>query len=110
MGAPKGNCNNPKGRGNAKGKKNLEWEQFGKTLLDNHLERANEILATCDDESFMKYYMPFLEYFKPKLARSENINSNDNRMMISINWEDATPIHTITATTLESVKGIIGSE
>lgn len=72
MGFKKGVVTNPNGK--PKGtlsKKTLEWEEFGKQLLENGLPRAIEILQTCDDEKFIAQFTNLLEYFKPKLARSE---------------------------------------
>lgn len=72
MAFKKGVVTNPNGK--PKGtlsKKTLEWEEFGKQLLENGLPRAIEILQTCDDEKFIAQFTNLLEYFKPKLARSE---------------------------------------
>lgn len=55
----------------SKSTKTLEWEEFGKQLLENGLPRAIEILQTCEDEKFIAQFTNLLEYFKPKLARSE---------------------------------------
>jgi len=60
--------------GKVKGSKNLksiQWEELGHSLLTNHSGRANQILATCDDEMFLDNYTKLMEYFKPKLARTE---------------------------------------
>ena len=72
MAFKKGQSGNPKGKPiGSKGTKTLEWEEFGKQLLENGLPRAIEILQTCDDEKFIAQFTNLLEYFKPKLARSE---------------------------------------
>lgn len=60
--------------GKVKGSKNLksiQWEDLGYSLLTNHSERANHILANCDDDVFLDNYTKLLEYFKPKQARVE---------------------------------------
>lgn len=108
MGAPKGAIRNPKGRGHAKGKKTLEWEEFGRLLMEAGLPRMLDIVQRGDDADVLKIMLPMMEYFKPKLARTENNNHNDNQTTIFVTWEDATPIHTITATSSQSAKGLIG--
>lgn len=54
-----------------KQQRTLEWEQFGKDLLTLGLPRVMEILQDLEDEKFMYHYEKYLEYFKPKLARTE---------------------------------------
>lgn len=79
MGFKKGVVTNPNGK--PKGtlsKKTLEWEEFGKQLLENGLPRAIEILQTCDDEKFIAQFANLLEYFKPKLARVDTLQLPEN--------------------------------
>lgn len=60
--------------GKVKGTKNLktqQWEELGKAIIEKHAERANKILATCEDDVFIENFNKLLEYFKPKLARTE---------------------------------------
>lgn len=109
MGAPKGNNNNPKGRGNAKGKKTLEWEEFGRLLMEAGLPRMLEMIRTGDDDDVLKIMLPMIEYFKPKLARTENTNTNDNNVTITVNWDEQPKlIHQPAKTTLQSGTGIDG--
>lgn len=54
-----------------KSKKTLEWEEFGRELLEKGMPRALDILSTCEDEDFMNNFTSLIEYFKPKLARTE---------------------------------------
>lgn len=63
-------------------KRTQQWEEFGRDLLDSGLPRAKKIMAKAKDEKFMEYFKDLLEYFKPKLARTEvqvegdlNVNS-----------------------------------
>ena len=60
-----------KGRPGAKNVKTLEWEAFGRRLLEVGLPRAMVIMETCEDVEFMDNFQKLLEYFKPKLARTE---------------------------------------
>lgn len=60
--------------GKVKGSKNektKQWEALGEAIITTHAERFNRILAAADDDLFMRNYAQMLEYFKPKLARSE---------------------------------------
>lgn len=62
------------GAGRKEGSKNertKQWEELGKALLERHSERANQVLDNLDDDKFIDQYAKLLEYFKPKLARSE---------------------------------------
>jgi len=71
-GPPKGVSNNPNGR--PKGtlnERSKQWEELGKALLERHSERANQVLDNLDDDKFIDQFAKLLEYFKPKLARSE---------------------------------------
>lgn len=63
-----------KGHGGLKQKgavsqKTLLWEALGAYVVNEGAERAMEVLATLDDETFLEQYMKMLEYFKPKQAR-----------------------------------------
>lgn len=111
MGLPKGKTNNPNGRpAGSKNVKTQEWEIIKETFLTSHTERANRVLASMDDEKFLDSYLKLLEYFKPKLARSENTNMNDNKITIEVNWDNDTKfIHTTSKAALQSGEGNSGS-
>lgn len=84
MAFKKGQSGNPKGKPKgAKGTKTLEWEEFGRQLLENGLPRAMEILATCDDDKFIAQFSNLLEYFKPKLARSEVKHEGEQKLTVT---------------------------
>ena len=51
------------------------WEQLGDMLVNEGAERVKEYLLTCDIETMLKHYSNLLEYFRPKLQRSENTNT-----------------------------------
>lgn len=59
----------PKG---AISEKTKAWENLGEFITESGAERVKLILASCEPEDFIKYYTTLLEYFKPKLARSES--------------------------------------
>lgn len=48
-----------------------QWEELGKALVERHSDRANQVLDNLDDEKFIDQYCKLLEYFRPKLQRSE---------------------------------------
>jgi hypothetical protein len=78
MPAPKGH---KRYGGRVVGSKNqrvIEWEQFGKQLLEFGLPRAMGIMETCEDDDFMMYMNQYIEYFKPKLARTELTGKEGN--------------------------------
>lgn len=55
----------------SKNKKTIEWEAIGEYLVGEGAERAKQILMSEPDKEFMNHFNLLLEYFKPKLARSE---------------------------------------
>jgi hypothetical protein len=57
--------------------KTQEWEELGDAIKTRHSNRFNEILDTLPDEKFIDKYLQVLEYFKPKLARTENKHEGD---------------------------------
>jgi hypothetical protein len=65
----------PKG---SKSYRTIEWENFGKELLEKGMPRALEIMDTCEDDKFMNHFTGLLEYFKPKLARVDNLQLPEN--------------------------------
>jgi len=68
----KGQTGNPNGRPvGSKNAKTLQWEVLGNAIVTTPTERFNNCLAKMDDEEFVKSYAMILEYFKPKLARTE---------------------------------------
>ena len=48
-----------------------QWEALGKALLEGHAEKAHRVLESLEDEKFLDQYCKLLEYFRPKLQRSE---------------------------------------
>lgn len=54
-----------------KHQKTKEWEQLGEAIISRHAKRFNQILDDADDELFAKHFTGIIEYFQPKLQRSE---------------------------------------
>ena len=51
--------------------KTKQWEALGEAIKTTHADRLNAILDNCDDDTFIRHYSSILEYFQPKLARTE---------------------------------------
>lgn len=69
----KGHTNNPNGRPlGAVNKRTKEWEALGESIATVHAARFNTILNELDPEKFTDRFLQVLEYFQPKLARTEN--------------------------------------
>ena len=68
----KGKSGNDKGKPKGvKAKKTVEWENFGKELTSHGVIRAKKIMDKAKDDQFMDYFFKLIEYFKPKLERTE---------------------------------------
>ena len=76
----------PKG---AKSEKTLAWEHLGEFITESGAERVKEILGTCPPDKFMVYYPLLLEYFKPKLARTELNHEGEQTLTVKF-IEDGT--------------------
>lgn len=66
---------NKVGRGRPKGSKNertQQWEELGEAVISKHTERFNRILGSAKDDQFVALYLQTLEYFRPKLGRTEH--------------------------------------
>ena len=72
-----------------KNQKTLEWEEFGRTLVGaNNLERAVKIMEESEPALFMKYFANLLEYFKPKLNRTEITGKDGQEFFKAFNGID----------------------
>ena len=52
--------------------KTLEWEEFGRQLLEGGMPRVLAIMNSGEDKEFLDMFTNILEYFKPKLSRVES--------------------------------------
>lgn len=71
MAAPKGNKfsnGRPKG---CKNKKTEQWELFSSWMMTAGLERFQEEMAKLEGKDFIVTVKDMMEYFQPKLARTE---------------------------------------
>lgn len=63
-----GNPGKPKG---AVSEKTKAWEELGDFICHAGAERYMNALVALEDDKFLEKYAYILEFFKPKLARSE---------------------------------------
>jgi|DEB0MinimDraft_12_1074336.scaffolds.fasta_scaffold59588_2 hypothetical protein len=80
----------PKG---SKNKRTQEWEKLSDQFIDRHTKRFNQILDKADDELFCSLYLKALEYFKPKMRRTEMNEERSNevkQLMFVIRSPDGT--------------------
>lgn len=72
----KGEGGRPKG---VKNKKTRQWDQIGDYLVNQGSEKFLSILEESGDKEYVDKFLAILNYFKPKLASTTNINQNDNK-------------------------------
>jgi hypothetical protein len=72
--------------GRTKGKSNKkteQWELLGESIANQHTEKFNSILDKLEGREFINAYLQTLEYFKPKLQRTELAGDKDNPININ---------------------------
>lgn len=74
-----GEIKNPKGRGKGtKNKKTLAWEALGKYLTEDGARKYKAELLRLKGKEYLDAYNKMLEFFKPKLSRTQGMVSNFN--------------------------------
>lgn len=71
----------------SKNQKTIDWDTFGRNLIDGGLPRLQRIMDESDDDTFLKVYIQLLEYFKPKLKRLEQ-TAPDVTHVIQVKWDE----------------------
>ena len=75
---------NKEGAKKGKHTKTKEWEALGEAIATRHAERFNTLLDESPPDRFLDKFLQVLEYFKPKLQRSEIKHEGD----VSIQWNE----------------------
>lgn len=71
MAAPKGNKFSKGKPLGAKNKKTLQWDIFSEYMLGGGLEKFQKELNSLEGTKFVNSMIELMEFFKPKLARTE---------------------------------------
>lgn len=87
-----GHGGNRSGAGRKAGTKNersKQWERLGETIMSHHTERFNQVLSDMDDTAFADNFLKILEYFKPKMARTELTGKDGESLSTTVKFTDA---------------------
>lgn len=83
---------NKHGKGRQEGSKNVrteEWEAFGKAIIEGNLawmqKHMDELKASEPEKAFDRL-VELMEYFKPKLARTEHTGKVDSEVTVKHKW------------------------
>jgi len=60
-----------------KSEKTKQWEMLGESIINEHTQRFNNLLRKATDEKFLTLFPQVLEYFKPKLNRTDLTNDGE---------------------------------
>ena len=87
MAAPKGNTF---GKGRPKGAKNTrteQWEEFSAWFLTEGMSKLEREMAMLEGKDYIVTVKDLLEYFKPKLARTELAGDSENPIQSNVTVE-----------------------
>ena len=77
-------------------KRTRAWDQLGEFFTQAGAERAKEIMINADDKEFMAYYDKLVEYFRPKLQRTDITTDGEKiqpgpppQIIIKLNGKDS---------------------
>lgn len=59
-------------------KRTLEWEEFGKKVIEGNLPTIQAYIDGLPDEKKFEAFLKIVDYFKPRLARTESQNLDKN--------------------------------
>lgn len=80
----KGKSGNPNGKpAGTKSQKTLQWEALGTMMVEDCTEKVMQYLNDLwrkDKEAYFKAYTQLLEYFKPKLGRTEHTGKDGTEL------------------------------
>lgn len=86
----KGQSGNPNGGKKNRAKKVKAWELMEAAIIGKHTDKANEILDELEGKEFFDAFCKLLEYFKPKIGRSEiemNVKVGLQPIVVKMNIE-----------------------
>lgn len=65
---------------------NNNWQELVRDMSDSHAKKFNNILKTLPDREFVRAYLKALEYFKPKIIRTDQKPTSevDNTITVQI--------------------------
>lgn len=69
-----------------KHEKTKQWEELSEAIVNRHTARFNSLLDAMEDKDFKTAYLEALEYFKPKLARTQVEHSGELNHEITHNF------------------------
>lgn len=88
---------NKLGKGRPKGSKDQktqDWHNIGEYLITKGAARYVEELQAAEGKEFMERFEKILEYFKPKLARTELSNEEGKDFVIKLtNYAGSSQVH-----------------
>ena len=86
MAFKKGHSGNTKGKPKGtKSKKTIQWELLADSIVNEHTERFNSEMKILSGREFMDMYIKVLEYFKPKLNRTDILSDGEKIVFNKIN-------------------------
>ena len=81
----KGKSGNPKGRkAGTVNKKTEQWKKFAEWFMNPGIEKLKEEMNKLEGKEFVREFKDLMEYFQPKLSRTELTGSKDNPVNITI--------------------------
>lgn len=80
MPAPKGNKYSPGRPKGSKDKKTEQWKVFSEWFMSEGIERLQIEMASLEAKEFITTVKDLMEYFQPKLARTEMTGRNGKEL------------------------------
>lgn len=63
--------------------KTKAWEQLGEYIINDGADRYLTLLNNMNNKEFLFEFKAIIEFFKPKQARIETRNEDENRLKVS---------------------------
>ncbi len=75
----------PKG---AKNKKTEQWENFSEWFMTDGMKKFQQEIDKLEGREYLKAVQEMIEYFQPKLARTEITGDKDNPLVLKMYLSD----------------------